>query len=140
MMIKAHFYMVSGTDPKAPIVNATNPDTGLFPDPHQSLVPALIPNPSRLNDTDNPTGVDTNEAGWKDVVRVNPNEIVTIAMIFEGFTGRFMYHCHILEHEDMDMMRPMVVVPATVKDYIAEMQMMAGDEPDVPGMKGMPGM
>ncbi len=51
-----------------------------------------------------------------------------------------MYHCHILEHEDVDMMRPMVVVPAMVKNYIAEMQMMAGDEPDQPGMMGMPGM
>jgi hypothetical protein len=37
----------------------------------------------------------------------------------------------------MDMMRPMVVVPSTVKDYVAEMQMMAGDEPDQSGMMGM---
>jgi spore coat protein A len=139
-ILSRHFYKVAGADPTASIVSATNPDTGLFPDPHQSIVPALIPEPSRPNDADNPTGVDANEAGWKDVVRVNPNEIVTIAMIFEGFTGRFMYHCHILEHEDMDMMRPMVVVPSTVKDYIAEMQMMAGDEPDQSGMMGMPGM
>jgi spore coat protein A len=26
-----------------------------------------------------------------------------------------MYHCHILEHEDRDMMRPFVVVPAKLK-------------------------
>jgi hypothetical protein len=61
-------------------------------------------------------------------------------MIFKGFTGRFMYHCHILEHEDMDMMRPMVVVPSQVKPFVAEMQAMAGDVPDLPGMAGMPGM
>ena len=25
---------------------------------------------------------------------------------FEGYTGRYVYHCHMLEHEDNDMMRP----------------------------------
>jgi o-aminophenol oxidase len=138
-ILPRYFYTVAGaTDPI--IVDATDPATGLFPDPNRPTFHAIIPDPARPNDATNPDGVDANEAGWKDVVRVNPNEIVTIAMIFEGFTGRFMYHCHILEHEDMDMMRPMVVVPSTVKNYIAEMQMMAGDEPDQPGMIGMPGM
>jgi spore coat protein A len=136
-ILSRHFYKVAQVSEQVQIVNSTNADTGLFPDPGQ---PMIVPHSGRPNDQTNPGGVDANEAGWKDVVRVNPNEIVTIAMIFEGFTGRFMYHCHILEHEDMDMMRPMVVVPATVKDYIAEMQMMAGDEPDQPGMMGMPQM
>src|SRR6266566_1044275 len=44
--------------------------------------------------------LDANEEGWKDTVRVNPGEMVTIAATFDGFTGRYMYHCHILEHED----------------------------------------
>ncbi len=30
---------------------------------------------------------------------------------FDGAYGRFMYHCHLLEHEDMGMMRPFVVMP-----------------------------
>jgi hypothetical protein len=30
----------------------------------------------------------------------------------DGFTGRYMYHCHLLEHEDHDMMRPFIVMPA----------------------------
>jgi FtsP/CotA-like multicopper oxidase with cupredoxin domain len=30
---------------------------------------------------------------------------------FDGAYGRFMYHCHFLEHEDMGMMRPLVVMP-----------------------------
>ena len=55
--------------------------------------------------------LDANELGWKDTVRVNPGEMVTIAATFEGYTGRYMYHCHILEHEDHDMMRPFVVMP-----------------------------
>jgi cysteine-rich repeat protein len=45
------------------------------------------------------------EAGWKDTVQVGPNEIVRVIARFEDFTGRFAYHCHILEHEDHDMMR-----------------------------------
>ncbi len=56
--------------------------------------------------------LDENEMGWKDTVRVNPGEFVSIAATFDGFTGRFMYHCHLLEHEDHDMMRPFVVMPA----------------------------
>jgi spore coat protein A len=53
-----------------------------------------------------------NEMGPKDTIRVNPGERVSIAMTFQGHAGRYMYHCHMLEHEDMDMMRPFVVMPA----------------------------
>ena len=59
--------------------------------------------------------LDANELGWKDTVRVNPGEMVTIAATFEGYTGRYMYHCHILEHEDHDMMRPFIVMPAAAR-------------------------
>jgi spore coat protein A len=45
------------------------------------------------------------EAGWKDTVQVGPNEILRVIARFEDFTGRFPYHCHILEHEDHEMMR-----------------------------------
>lgn len=55
--------------------------------------------------------LDANELGWKDTVRVNPGEMVSIVATFDGFTGRYMYHCHILEHEDHDMMRPFLVMP-----------------------------
>ncbi len=56
--------------------------------------------------------LDLNEQGWKDTVRVNPGELISIAATFDGFTGRYMYHCHMLEHEDHDMMRPFVIMPA----------------------------
>jgi spore coat protein A len=59
--------------------------------------------------------LDANELGWKDTVRVNPGELVAIAATFEGYTGRYMYHCHILEHEDHDMMRPFIVMPAAAR-------------------------
>lgn len=46
-----------------------------------------------------------NEAGWKDTVRANPWQITRVIARFENFSGRFAYHCHILEHEDNEMMR-----------------------------------
>ena len=52
-----------------------------------------------------------NEAGWKDTAVVNPRDVLTIVVRFEGYTGRYVYHCHMLEHEDNDMMRPYEVVP-----------------------------
>jgi MYXO-CTERM domain-containing protein len=45
------------------------------------------------------------EAGYKDTVRVEPNEIVRVVARFENYTGHYVYHCHILEHEDNEMMR-----------------------------------
>ncbi len=45
------------------------------------------------------------EAGWKDTVMVHPGEITRVVARFEDYTGRFAYHCHILEHEDHEMMR-----------------------------------
>ena len=36
---------------------------------------------------------------------VGPNEIVRVIARFEGFKGKYPYHCHILEHEDHEMMR-----------------------------------
>jgi len=45
------------------------------------------------------------EAGWKDTVMVGPNQIVRVITRFEGYKGKYPYHCHILEHEDHEMMR-----------------------------------
>jgi spore coat protein A len=45
------------------------------------------------------------EAGWKDTVIVNPSEIVRIIVPFADYAGRYPYHCHVLEHEDHEMMR-----------------------------------
>jgi spore coat protein A len=51
-----------------------------------------------------------NEGGYKDVVRAMPGHVTRIIMRFGPYPGYFMYHCHILEHEDMDMMVPFQVV------------------------------
>jgi len=50
------------------------------------------------------------ETGWKDVVQCPPGVITRIIVRFEGYTGKYLYHCHILEHEANDMMRPFEVV------------------------------
>jgi len=72
---------------------------------------------------------DPNELGWKETVRMNPGEVTTVIMQFNApnpavvtpwvkfatspRTGGYEYvwHCHILEHEEHDMMRNLVVNP-----------------------------
>jgi FtsP/CotA-like multicopper oxidase with cupredoxin domain len=49
------------------------------------------------------------DEGWKDTVIVMPGERVRALMRFEDYTGLYLYHCHILEHEDMGMMRNYLV-------------------------------
>ena len=48
-------------------------------------------------------------SGWKETVLVMPGEKITILKPFDDYTGLFLYHCHNLEHEDMDMMRNFLV-------------------------------
>ena len=59
--------------------------------------------------TDPPLPLTASELGWKDIVRVDPLTITRIIVKFEGFTGRYVWHCHMLEHEDNEMMRPYVI-------------------------------
>jgi len=69
-------------------------------------------------------GPDPNELGLKETVRMNPNEMTMVIIKFDlpkvpfhvplsPRTGGYEYvwHCHILEHEEHDMMRPLVVLP-----------------------------
>ena len=53
------------------------------------------------------------EAGWKDTVRADPRMVTRIIVRFEGYAGRYVWHCHVLEHEDNEMMRPYDVVRAS---------------------------
>jgi spore coat protein A len=57
---------------------------------------------------------DANEIGWKDTIRANPAQVTRIIMTWEDYAGEYVWHCHILEHEDHDMMRPLIVQPAPV--------------------------
>ncbi len=85
-----------------------------------------------------PTGVargpDVNELGWKETIKMHPGEVTSILMKFDLPTSlpftvpssprvagslallpgtttahEYVWHCHILEHEEHDMMRPLVV-------------------------------
>jgi spore coat protein A len=56
------------------------------------------------------------EAGWKDTVQAPPGEITRVIARFERFAGLFPYHCHILEHEDHEMMRQFQTLPACPGD------------------------
>lgn len=51
-----------------------------------------------------------NEVGWKDTVQAPSRMVTRIIVRFEGFPGRYVWHCHILEHEDNEMMRPYEVI------------------------------
>jgi len=71
---------------------------------------------------------DRNYAGWKETVRMNPGYVTRVIMKFSLPTGlpfavpgspragllgghEYVWHCHILEHEEHDMMRPLVIMP-----------------------------
>jgi bilirubin oxidase len=55
-------------------------------------------------------GPDPWEAGPKDTVIALPEEITRVKATFD-LPGRYVWHCHIVEHEDNEMMRPYVVGP-----------------------------
>jgi FtsP/CotA-like multicopper oxidase with cupredoxin domain len=74
------------------------------------------------------TPPDPNYRGWKETVRMNPGEVTRVIMKFDlpsvGFNvppsarpglpagyHEYVWHCHILEHEEHDMMRPLLVKP-----------------------------
>jgi len=46
------------------------------------------------------------EGGWKDTILCPPGQATRIIIPFSGEPGRYVWHCHMLEHEDNEMMRP----------------------------------
>lgn len=66
----------------------------------------------KLRYTSDAVPPEANEMGWKDTVRVNSHTVTRIIVPFSGYAGRYVWHCHILEHEDNEMMRPYEVVTA----------------------------
>jgi spore coat protein A, manganese oxidase len=57
--------------------------------------------------------IEAYEKGPKDTVRCEPGEATRILIRFDGGSGEYIYHCHILEHEDMGMMFRLNIEPAT---------------------------
>jgi FtsP/CotA-like multicopper oxidase with cupredoxin domain len=79
------------------------------------------------------------ESGWKDTVALPVNTMVTVLGQLGSQTGRFMYHCHILDHEDGGMMRPHVIMPPSVLTIQNMTMAFNGMAPAAP-MASMPGM
>jgi len=89
---------------------------------HLHLVHFQVLGREPLSDYDTETdGIDPNtlespepyELGWNDMVSVDPTEVVHVIVhfgeydgLFNDQTGEYMWHCHMIEHEDYDMMRP----------------------------------
>lgn len=61
-----------------------------------------------------PFGPEPGEFGWKDTVQAPPETITRIIIRFEGYVGRYVWHCHLLEHAANEMMRPFEVVKPPV--------------------------
>jgi len=57
-----------------------------------------------------PTPPEPWENGWKDTVIAYPGQVTRVTMRFEN-PGQYVWHCHIVEHEDNEMMRPYRIGP-----------------------------
>jgi spore coat protein A len=60
------------------------------------------------------------ERGLKDTVRANPGMVTRFITRFGDFAGPYVWHCHILEHEDNEMMRRMEVVRGGLFDRLRQ--------------------
>ena len=65
----------------------------------------------RLAPGSTPRGPEPWESGWKDTVTAYPGEVTRVRLRFET-AGQYVWHCHIVSHEDNEMMRPYRIGPA----------------------------
>jgi spore coat protein A len=97
---------VLGTDPVSgdPLLNVT----------YAGVLPGPLTAPDYVG-----TGVleppAAHEAGWKDTIMCPPGKVTRVVAKFD-IPGLYVWHCHILSHEEHDMMRPFVVT--TAADYV----------------------
>ena len=72
---------------------------------------------------------DATEQAWKDTVRMNPGEVTWIRVrfasqsgspfVFDPTVGYYVWHCHIIDHEDNEMMRKVLGDLITPTPYLA---------------------
>lgn len=67
----------------------------------------------KLEFTGEPEGPREYEKGWKDTVKADIGKVTKIIMHWKEHVGDYIWHCHFLEHEDHDMMRPIRVIENT---------------------------
>ncbi len=79
-------------------------------------------------------GPGPNEVGWKDTFIMYPGQVTTVKVSYNQQNGApftfnpssgpgYVWHCHIIDHEDNEMMRPQVVVPAAKAAVAANQQL-----------------
>ncbi|MEK5231553.1 multicopper oxidase [Lysinibacillus sp. FSL K6-0232] len=94
----------------------------------------LYENEGRLVFTGPPEAPRDYELGWKDTVKADASKVTKIIMHWKDFSGHYMWHCHFLEHEDHDMMRPILVIKdmhavqqphAAITQPVAQQEMIA---------------
>jgi spore coat protein A len=64
----------------------------------------------KLKFTGNAAPPDPNERGYKDTIRATAGYVTSFIARFGPIPGRFVWHCHMLEHEDHEMMRPFEIL------------------------------
>jgi hypothetical protein len=86
-----------------------------------------------------PVPADPNERGWKDTFRMNPGEVTRVLIRWAPQDGSeefafdatadpgYVWHCHILEHEENDMMRPYYLVEPTAPKVAARHEAILAD-------------
>jgi FtsP/CotA-like multicopper oxidase with cupredoxin domain len=84
-----------------------NVPTGMMEIPHSFHLHGVQFQILDINGKKPPAGED----GWKDTILVWPGDRVRIIIPFRTFPGIYMYHCHLLEHEDDGMMGQFEIVP-----------------------------
>ncbi|AYV78594.1 MAG: hypothetical protein Edafosvirus19_21 [Edafosvirus sp.] len=103
-----------------------------FAQQNPNLMPGMgIPNP--LDVTPYLTGppvssIGTNEYAWKDTIQAYTNNVTRILVkfapqaqaefSFDATKGLYVWHCHIVEHEDNDMMRPLQMISHKKKEKV----------------------
>jgi spore coat protein A len=104
--------------------------SGMMHPMHMHLVffQVLDRQPNGVNDPLAPTFPPApEESGWKDTVKVNPGEVVRVIARFDDYTGLYPYHCHILEHEDHEMMRQFQVLTPCPADFTGDREVDGAD-------------
>jgi len=91
-------------------------DTDIMHPMHLHLVAFQILDRFALDALGNPTGPpippEPYERGWKDTAMAHARTVTRVIAHFEDYIGKYAYHCHILEHEDHEMMRQFRTVSA----------------------------
>ncbi|HET9594869.1 MAG TPA: multicopper oxidase domain-containing protein [Anaeromyxobacteraceae bacterium] len=89
---------------------ACNPTATMMMETDAGLRPSCPPNPDAFINGPIEQPLDAEKFGQKDTLQTNPGWITKLNAYFD-IPGLYVWHCHILSHEDNEMMRPICVSP-----------------------------